>query len=198
MIGRPSYDIELGSLSISNERKVATGRVDGFSTRPQVAVGLCQYYYVFSEYLIQLAHAMGTKNAISILCYRGHQSLRTRIPQIDLAAVRAFHESGNLRENRTPQYQPRDLGDFYNDLLTTPLPKVAKATTETELPEWVASGGRKDIEERAKKVFGSIEGSGYQSSVSQTPDSTWKTINGVPIPPRPSEPDNCCMSGCVQ
>ena len=30
-----------------------------------------------------------------------------------------------------------------------------------------------------------------------SPESTWKTINGVAIPPRPQEPDNCCMSGCV-
>lgn len=29
------------------------------------------------------------------------------------------------------------------------------------------------------------------------PESQWKTRNGVPIPPRPEEPDNCCMSGCV-
>lgn len=29
------------------------------------------------------------------------------------------------------------------------------------------------------------------------PESTWKAINGVPIPPRPVEPDNCCMSGCA-
>ncbi|EKV15981.1 hypothetical protein PDIG_23360 [Penicillium digitatum PHI26] len=29
------------------------------------------------------------------------------------------------------------------------------------------------------------------------PLSRWKTINGVPIPPQPEEPDNCCMSGCV-
>ncbi|PYH81444.1 hypothetical protein BO82DRAFT_374865 [Aspergillus uvarum CBS 121591] len=29
------------------------------------------------------------------------------------------------------------------------------------------------------------------------PDATWKTVNGVAIPPRPEEPDNCCMSGCV-
>jgi predicted nucleic acid-binding Zn-ribbon protein len=29
------------------------------------------------------------------------------------------------------------------------------------------------------------------------PESQWKTINGVAIPPRPEEPDNCCMSGCV-
>lgn len=141
---------------------------------------------------------MGARIAISTLCNRCQQPLRRRILHVNPSAVRKFHGSDSHQENRTPQYAPRDLGDFYNDLLATPLPKVAKATTETELPEWVASGGRKEIEDRAKKVFGSIEGSGYQSSVSQSPDSTWKTINGVPIPPRPLEPDNCCMSGCVQ
>jgi len=46
-------------------------------------------------------------------------------------------------------------------------------------------------------VFGSrLAGSGYERG-SRTPDATWRTINGVPIPPRPAEPDNCCMSGCV-
>lgn len=30
-----------------------------------------------------------------------------------------------------------------------------------------------------------------------SPESTWKTVNGVTIPPRPGEPDNCCMSGCA-
>lgn len=29
------------------------------------------------------------------------------------------------------------------------------------------------------------------------PEAQWKTVNGVAIPPRPEEPDNCCMSGCV-
>lgn len=141
---------------------------------------------------------MGARNAANVLCNHCHQPLRQRIPQLNVAATRAFHRSTYLYETPTPQDQPRGLGDFYNDLLATPLPKVAKAKTETDLPEWVASGGRKDIEERARKLFGNIEGSGYHSSVSQTPDSTWKTINGVPIPPRPLEPDNCCMSGCVQ
>ena len=37
----------------------------------------------------------------------------------------------------------------------------------------------------------------YDRGTSTTPDSTWRTINGVPVPPRPAEPDNCCMSGCV-
>ncbi|KAK5952117.1 hypothetical protein OHC33_007004 [Knufia fluminis] len=110
---------------------------------------------------------------------------------------RTFHTTAGQSEDQPSYIQPRALGDFYSDLISTPLPKVARAKTEPDLPEWVASGGRKDIEERAKKLFGTIEGSGYQRQTSDTPDATWQTINGVPIPPRPAEPDNCCMSGCV-
>lgn len=111
---------------------------------------------------------------------------------------RHINSSQYLRSQPKFQHQSRELGDFYSDLLQKPLPKVAQATSETVLPDWVAAGGRKDIEDRAKKLFGSIEGSGYQRQTSETPDATWQTINGVPIPPRPAEPDNCCMSGCVQ
>ncbi|OJD15794.1 hypothetical protein AJ78_03974 [Emergomyces pasteurianus Ep9510] len=53
-------------------------------------------------------------------------------------------------------------------------------------------------------VFGTrLAGPGYSGSSGRydpggrTPESTWHVINGVPIPPRPHEPDNCCMSGCV-
>lgn len=177
---------------------VAVVHFTDLCTIVKVSDHLLRYIRTLNTSNIVCARTMGARNAISILCSQCHRPLRTRIPQAQVAAIRAFHRSTSSQENKTPQYQPRDLGDFYNDLLATPLPKVAKAKTETELPDWVASGGRKEIEERAKKVFGSIEGSGYQSSVSKTPDATWKTINGVPIPPRPMEPDNCCMSGCVQ
>lgn len=129
------------------------------------------------------------------ICRACRVQLRLQLRQ---AQRRTFHAPTTLRGQPHFRIEPRGLGDFYNDLLASPLPKSAKATTaEESLPEWVASGGRKDIEERAKKLFGTIEGSGYQRTTSETPDSTWHTINGVPVPPRPGEPDNCCMSGCV-
>ena len=133
----------------------------------------------------------------SIIC-RHHTSLGRYACNFRQACKPLCVQQQLRAEHTGPQYQPRELGSFYADLLETPLPNVAKATATPDLPEWVASGGRKDIEERAKKLFGSIEGSGYKRQTSDTPDETWQTINGVPIPPRPSEPDNCCMSGCVQ
>lgn len=47
-------------------------------------------------------------------------------------------------------------------------------------------------------VFGTrLAGPGRSSRYNRGSNSAWKTVNGVPIPPRPEEPDNCCMSGCV-
>lgn len=63
-------------------------------------------------------------------------------------------------------------------------------TTEAQTPQ-----------EKMAIVFGTrLAGPGRQSRYDPgeaPPEWMWKTINGVPIPPRPEEPDNCCMSGCV-
>jgi len=107
---------------------------------------------------------------------------------------RTFHQSPAIL-NSPPdrsQEQALPLGDFYTDLLATPIPKPAHPTVP--LPTFVQSGDQSK-EERARRLFGTMER--YRSSVSESPDATWRTINGVPIPPRPEEPDNCCMSGCV-
>ena len=116
--------------------------------------------------------------------------------------IRTFHISQSWSHNLEDTSQAQPLGDFYTDLLATPIPKSSKATTRhTEpstdaLPTFARSG---DIskEERARKLFGDMNNSRYERQVPGRPDSTWHTINGVPIPPRPAEPDNCCMSGCV-
>lgn len=107
---------------------------------------------------------------------------------------RLLHTSTRLREQRIPRRQGQPLGDFYTDLLATPIPKDSAASSD--LPTFVRSGDETK-EERAAKLFGNIHGSGYERKVPSKPDATWKTINGVPIPPRPTEPDNCCMSGCM-
>ncbi|KAK9453506.1 oxidoreductase-like protein [Dipodascopsis uninucleata] len=49
-------------------------------------------------------------------------------------------------------------------------------------------------QERAKVVFGSrLAGPQRRAQL----ESTYRNILGVKVPPRPTEPDNCCMSGCV-
>jgi hypothetical protein len=102
--------------------------------------------------------------------------------------LRSLHTSHNLLDQQPHQAQP--LGSYYESLLSTPIPPP----TTSSLPTFVPSGDLTK-EQRAARVFGSISGSGYEHHTS--PTSTWQKINGVAVPPRPGEPDNCCMSGCV-
>ncbi|KIW98297.1 uncharacterized protein Z519_01881 [Cladophialophora bantiana CBS 173.52] len=92
------------------------------------------------------------------------------------------------------QQQALPLGDFYTELLSTPIQKHPR--TYSDLPSFVQPGDEEKLE-RARKVFGSVRGSGYERRTSDTPDPTWRTINGIAVPPKPAEPDNCCMSGCM-
>ena len=104
---------------------------------------------------------------------------------------RNLHTSRQLANQEPQQAQP--LGSYYESLLSTQV-SSNPAPVSSSLPTFVRSGDLTK-EERAARLFGSIEGSGYEHHVA--PDATWKTINGVAVPPRPAEPDNCCMSGCV-
>ncbi|RVX67189.1 hypothetical protein B0A52_08623 [Exophiala mesophila] len=113
------------------------------------------------------------------------------IGNLERPSRRMLHTSTSRLESSAPR-QAVPLGDFYTDLLSTPLPK--QDHTVSPLPVFVQSGDETK-EERARKLFGTMER--YRSQISEEPDATWRTINGVPVPPRPGEPDNCCMSGCV-
>ena len=53
---------------------------------------------------------------------------------------------------------------------------------------------RKDLEQRAKIVFGSRLTGPQRREVMK---SKAEYIAGILVPPKPEEPDNCCMSGCV-
>ncbi|KAF7510534.1 hypothetical protein GJ744_006380 [Endocarpon pusillum] len=109
---------------------------------------------------------------------------------------RAYHSSGrHLNDAQRPD-QAQPLSGYYADLLSTPMPTQHPLPTSTSNAS--KSSQLQAKEEAARVVFGSrLAGSGYERRSSDTPDATWRTINGVPVPPRPAEPDNCCMSGCV-
>ncbi|EEA24583.1 conserved hypothetical protein [Talaromyces marneffei ATCC 18224] len=100
---------------------------------------------------------------------------------------------------RTHQAYP--LSGYYSDLLSFHQPPQQQQPSPPQpLPSSVEEEPTK--EQKMAIVFGTrLAGPGYQSTrynpETTPPESTWKQINGVPIPPRPAEPDNCCMSGCV-
>ena len=106
--------------------------------------------------------------------------------------------------NEEPR-QAYPLSGYYHDILVTKSPYHRQAPTSRPVPtKPEKSTPASTVEPQSPKdkmsiVFGSrLQTPGRSSRYAAgnvPPESMWKTINGVAIPPRPSEPDKCCMSG---
>lgn len=111
-------------------------------------------------------------------------------------------------EGDTEPQQTHPLTGYYHDILVTespyrraaPTSRPVPTQTETEQPTPSATVEPQSPQDRMSIVFGTRLASPGRSSrydPGYAPETTWKTVNGVAIPPRPKEPDNCCMSGCA-
>ncbi|KAM3439846.1 hypothetical protein NHJ13734_003508 [Beauveria thailandica] len=123
-----------------------------------------------------------------------------------------------------PQRQPR--GEYYDILLRDPTPYDTTTATKASEPLGAASpaaspppppaktydtissrtaySNPNDTDtattaaERARVIFGSrLLGPAERADRAAGRAAQATTIAGVRVPPRPEEPDNCCMSGCV-
>ncbi|EGX91144.1 Oxidoreductase-like protein [Cordyceps militaris CM01] len=118
-----------------------------------------------------------------------------------------------------PQRQPR--GEYYDILLRDPTPygaSINKSDDASPLPSSPAAGSRpaKTYEtissrtaysdsnsstaaaDRARVIFGSrLLGPAERAERAAGRQARATMVAGVRVPPRPEEPDNCCMSGCV-
>lgn len=121
---------------------------------------------------------------------------------------RAVARNGEDSLGDSDPSQAHPLSGYYADILNTDSPYKkwpVKPGPVSQSPEGTASTSTSEPqsrEERMSIVFGTrLASPGYRSTrynpATTSPEATWKTINGVAIPPRPDEPDNCCMSGCV-
>ena len=109
---------------------------------------------------------------------------------------------GNIRkysDNKSGPEAPPFHG-YLLDALDAPLRSVAPATRTQPTPpspsvdEAVLSEEDAKIA-KARIVFGSrLAGPGERQ---RAIENASVDVNGVLVPPRPDEPDNCCMSGCV-
>jgi len=94
--------------------------------------------------------------------------------------------------------QKNPLGGYYESIISQPLPQTTSATQQPTTPSPPTSLPKTDKEEvlaKARVVFGSRLAGPAERKEELDRKST--LIAGVLVPPRPSEPDNCCMSGCV-
>ncbi|KAF1932859.1 uncharacterized protein M421DRAFT_416459 [Didymella exigua CBS 183.55] len=86
--------------------------------------------------------------------------------------------------------QPSQAPTFSNDTLDDTAPQAPATLQPTDSPK----SQRELTLERARTVFGSKPGVRERRIEI---DAASTDIAGIKVPPKPSEPDNCCMSGCV-
>jgi Oxidoreductase-like protein, N-terminal len=98
-----------------------------------------------------------------------------------------------------PGEQATPISGYYAELFqnapSMSHPAEGKRPTTTTASTPPPSKAKEDLEARARIVFGSrLAGPAVRHA-----ERDRKSINvaGILVPPRPTEPDNCCMSGCV-
>lgn len=88
--------------------------------------------------------------------------------------------------------------DIKDDLLSVPKEEIQPQTRTAPTPpapESLPKTDKEEVVERARVVFGSrLAGPAERRDEI---DKASQNVAGVMVPPRPQEPDNCCMSGCV-
>ncbi|KAK3181662.1 hypothetical protein K4F52_007040 [Lecanicillium sp. MT-2017a] len=123
-----------------------------------------------------------------------------------------------INEEQWPQAFPR--GEYYDSLLRDPIPyrseKPEQAPSSADpnnilsdlnptqertlgaLSSRIAPSDSSTPEAKARVIFGSrLLGPTEKAQRLATRQAQSTYTAGVLIPPRPEEPDNCCMSGCV-
>lgn len=87
--------------------------------------------------------------------------------------------------------------DIHLELLSRPLKKTQPPAPTFDAPrpsESLPKTENTELIEKARAVFGTRPG---ERERRKAIDAVSREIAGVLVPPRPTEPDNCCMSGCV-
>ncbi|KAF2730792.1 hypothetical protein EJ04DRAFT_567393 [Polyplosphaeria fusca] len=94
--------------------------------------------------------------------------------------------------------QAKPLEGFYAELLSHPMAKIAPATRTAPTPpppESLPMTEKEETLQKARVVFGSRLAGPIERKADIEAQS--RSIAGIMVPPKPIEPDNCCMSGCV-
>ncbi|KFY75622.1 hypothetical protein V499_04424 [Pseudogymnoascus sp. VKM F-103] len=124
-----------------------------------------------------------------------HHLVRRTAPRLSALPRHTRHHSTNTPSSpEWPQAKP--LGPYYESLLSHPL---SGAFTADPHPPPPPTSPPKSMKEeniaRARVVFGSRLAGPAERRAELASKS--ELVAGVLVPPKPEEPDNCCMSGCV-
>ncbi|TVY45428.1 UPF0651 protein, mitochondrial [Lachnellula occidentalis] len=100
--------------------------------------------------------------------------------------------------NKSSTQQANPIGDYYASLLESPTP-IADPKPPTTAPSTTPSFSGREKESTEDPGPAILFSSRLSSPLERRSEIQKKSvlIAGVWVPPRPDEPDNCCMSGCV-
>lgn len=109
--------------------------------------------------------------------------------------TRRIANSSTVRRNDTTSPFP----GYEIDALDAPLHRPYADPSPEDLYPMTIEEAKKQEEDstvaRAKRVFGDRERDALERK--RLAESQSRLVAGVLVPPKPEEPDNCCMSGCV-
>ncbi|EME77449.1 uncharacterized protein MYCFIDRAFT_180011 [Pseudocercospora fijiensis CIRAD86] len=101
------------------------------------------------------------------------------------------HLSTSPNRNNNTTTHPEQIQGYPADPLNAPLTKPNSRPPDTKAPP----SSRSQTLARARLVFGDRAAEAAERKHQR--ESRSQLISGILVPPKPSEPDNCCMSGCV-
>lgn len=129
---------------------------------------------------------------------------RTATPSHTISILRPWtqsrHLSATFLRNRSndDQVRPIQLQGYYADALDAPLRSLQqkdKPPADPSPEDSIPLTEKEKTLAKARVVFGD------RNSAAEERKKEWESrsqlIAGVLVPPKPEEPDNCCMSGCV-
>ena len=124
--------------------------------------------------------------------HKARAGLLPRPPWPSIHQTRLRHSTTNIAP---AGHQANPLEGYYADLLSQPLSRAAPAIRTPARSSDPPKTDREAALEKARIVFGSR----LAGPAERRAELERKSVNvaGIMVPPRPEEPDNCCMSGCV-
>ncbi|KAF1947695.1 hypothetical protein EJ02DRAFT_449175 [Clathrospora elynae] len=147
------------------------------------------------EHIIH-AGPVALRQRLCASCLRSWRRTHSRIPSRSIGLQNSSRIQRRFKGYIAPEgEQARPITGFYADMLKKPLPKVQTLTrTEPEPLKTPAMTQKEETFAKARIIFGSTTALAERK---QEIANASQSVAGVLVPPRPEEPDNCCMSGCV-
>lgn len=135
-----------------------------------------------------------------------HISVARRKSRYQYRLASSYHGRGASPSKSLDQFsQAYPLHGYY--ALISPVkqaPRTHKTATPEDLQDKIKDNDSEvSPTDKFRIIFGSrLASPGYTSTryrpnLGDAGEESYRTINGIKVPPRPVEPDNCCMSGCV-